>query len=307
MLKLIKFVMLCLYAFPCLAQISVSNTQDINLGKMLLSKQDVSATLSVASELSVNGAYVLNSNVSNAGIINFTSAEDMPVNINLDTVNAVVSLDSGSSCSINVSNVVTSENVVTLNNDTASKDVSVGLTLNINGYCAAKIYNGTVTIPYTVTDENNSEVNITKPPASLNLTLEIEEPLSMNKKSDLNFGSIISPQQDGTVVISPDGNLTLNNIYKPSKNDISSAVVEVSGVNGRTVNLEMEKDSITLKNDAEDTMVVDTFVFSTDKVFVLKGEGAEVSQDVYIGATLHVSKNQPQGEYSGSFTFNVFY
>lgn len=311
-LKLIKLINTVLflffgYVFQCSAQINIENKQHIEFGKLLLFKQNAIANMSQVAELTTDGAYISNSNISNAGIVNFSLSDNQIINIKLDVLNAGFSVDNISKCSMDASNVVASESLITLNENSVSKDVSIGLTLNINGYCSAGKYAGTITIPYLLTDENNQEIESETPQINLNFSIEIDEPLTIEKKSDLSFGIIISPKQNGTVVISPEGKVTLNNVDKIKNNDVSVGSVLVKGINGRAVNLELENKSIELINDTEDTMIVDNFVFSTNKNFILTGDGAEVSKNLYIGATLNVNANQPKGIYSGVVMIKVFY
>lgn len=140
----------------------------------------------------------------------------------------------------------------------------------------------------------------------------IVAPISIQKTENLQFGSAAAGT-GGTVIIDPDGsrsksgNVTLVNI-----GDVSAAAFTVEGDAGREYVLTLPTDPIviTLAGGGDD-MSIDGFASSLTGRGTLSGSlsttGTTGTQDITVGATLHVKSGQTPGAYSGTFNVSVNY
>lgn len=82
----------------------------------------------------------------------------------------------------------------------------------------------------------------------------------------------------------------------------------VTGTEGSTYSITLPTDGVIfLTDDNSNTMAVNSFVSNPAATSESTGLLLAGSQNIYIGATLSVSSDQPPGSYSGTFNVTVDY
>ena len=128
--------------------------------------------------------------------------------------------------------------------------------------------------------------------------------LSIAKAADLEFSEIISNGVGGTVTVATDGDVVYNGVDAyPGSKAPQAAAFEVRGEAGKHFVTELPK-SITIKNDNDNSMLVNSFTIASQEGYSLDGKGQDV---LTVGATLNVNANQEAGYYRGEFTLMVNY
>lgn len=186
----------------------------------------------------------------------------------------------------------------------ATDEVSVGATLDIQGWCKGS--NGSlVDTPFTATQIIAPTANLgyNVETANLQINFTIEEKISITNIQDLNFGSMMSPSSNSSVTISLDGQrLSTGGIYLMENASVTNGLFIIDGQIGRTVYINLP-DKVLIYSEYGDTLTVDNFISNKGSSFVLDAN----SVDAYIGATLTVPRNAAEGNYSGTYTVTVSY
>ena len=137
--------------------------------------------------------------------------------------------------------------------------------------------------------------------ATANVTAEVVQVITVDKTSDLNFGTFAGGSTSGTVSIETSGvrNYTGGTALL-STNLGNPATFTVHGQNQAQyfITLPSPNSIILVKSGTNNQMIVSSFVHNATGV--LSGNGEEVFN---VGAVLQVSEFQPAGLYEG--TFNV--
>ncbi|MCX6232784.1 MAG: DUF4402 domain-containing protein [Bacteroidetes bacterium] len=135
----------------------------------------------------------------------------------------------------------------------------------------------------------------------------IVTPLSVTLNHTLDFGKLAIMGASGVCVITPVATPTrtstngVNLVTSPWQN----AYYTVHGEATFTYDITLPaQPGITVNGPSSSTMIVDNFVSTPATTGTIGGAGSE---DVYVGATLHVSSGQTPGAYLGSFNFIVNY
>lgn len=139
-----------------------------------------------------------------------------------------------------------------------------------------------------------------------NANARIITAIDITRTAHLNFGDVVAGGTPGTVVLtagatparSSTGGVTLGN-----STTVSDAIFTVSGEPLSTYAITLPGSAVTITSGGND-MTVDTFTSSPNATGALDGGG---TQTLYVGATLHVAANQPNGQYSGTFSVTVTY
>lgn len=230
------------------------------------------------------------------------------------TTSSISATSAGDGCTITLSNFTASESNFTVyreNNligSATSKTVTYGATLTIKGFCTSGTYGGTITIPYTseACDIGSwfggSCTDNTGDPMVFNWTVTIWDKIGATETQSLDFGSMMSPQTDTTVTITPSGGRSKGgDIWLDESNAGRAGSFDVISSGNRTFYVEFP-NSATLSGSGG-TMVVDTFTVN-DGNLSTSSDGTAVFN---VGATLHVPANISAGTYSGTYDVRVYY
>lgn len=138
--------------------------------------------------------------------------------------------------------------------------------------------------------------------ANFNATATIVTPIAISVTTHMNFGNIAVSSSAGTVVLTPAGVRTpTGGVTLPATpGTVSAAVFAVSGTPGYTYAITLPAGSTV--SSGGNNMNIDTFTSNPNNTGTLDGAGAQTLQ---IGATLHVSANQPSGIYTSGTPFTV--
>lgn len=176
-----------------------------------------------------------------------------------------------------------------------SQNVNVGAELTLDGYCKAGTYTGAMTVSASTYMCAPNDVQ-------LNFSVTIVEKLGISSKQDINFGTMMSPSNDGTVTLSYNGQRSATGgIYLMNNTDVSQGIFAIDGTAGRTVYVSLPGEVSIYSG--QNTLTVNNFTASTGTQFILAAETTDMS----IGATLNVPANAPEGEYGGTYTVTVSY
>ena len=220
-------------------------------------------------------------------------------------------------CSASITNLQFSTTTI---NTAQNTNVSVGATLNINGYCKEGIYRGDIDIAYQLTIDGVATDKIVRVP----FEFEIEEPLSVSKAAeggDMDFGMWITPSEDSTITISSGGLSTTGNIVRVGAKTPHCANIIASGVMNRRVQMTFDAASMYLylsgDTNSSSKLLVDHFTVDSNDVagadgtvysFYLPATGnAQATKNLAVGATLTVPAGTASGTYTGSINVTFIY
>lgn len=138
--------------------------------------------------------------------------------------------------------------------------------------------------------------------ASIQAKVTVVEPIEIHKSTDLNFGSIISSDSPGTLILSPDGTRVASGI------SISNAVPnEVNPAEAVVIHRNHEysiflPEAYTLYNveNPGQRIIVSDFTISP-----VPFSGEDGKDILMIGATLNIKAHQVSGYYTNPTGFNV--
>jgi hypothetical protein len=134
----------------------------------------------------------------------------------------------------------------------------------------------------------------------------IVTPINLVKLDDLHFGNIAIGNSIGSVQLNPEGTRTVTGgATLPSvSGTVSAAEFTVFGMEGYSYSV-LLPSSVIITNTTgtgSETMLVDMFVSNPSSNGTLGTNGSETLD---IGATVHVSGNQPYGNYISPTPFEV--
>ncbi|TVR85999.1 MAG: DUF4402 domain-containing protein [Saprospirales bacterium] len=140
---------------------------------------------------------------------------------------------------------------------------------------------------------------------SVNVSVEIVEPLTIEKTSDLSFGNILIDSDGGTVSFDADGNIQMTGglTFLNSGSQPVQASFNISGRPGTGINIELPQEVILIHPDGHE-IILDGITPNTDADPTLDADG---KIDFLLNGTLHVLQNQESGDYSGTFIVTVNY
>ena len=186
-----------------------------------------------------------------------------------------------------------------------SATVNYGATLNISGFCEAREYNGTFTIPYTSKNcalLGSCSDNTDADPISISWKVTIWDRIGATETQSLDFGSMMTPQADAKVIMSPSGVRSRDGyIWIDPSNAGRPGSFEVVSSGNRAFYVEFP-NSATLSGSGG-TMVVDNFTVN-DGELSTSSDGTAVFN---VGATLNVPANISAGTYTGEYNVRVYY
>lgn len=142
----------------------------------------------------------------------------------------------------------------------------------------------------------------------------ILQPLSFFKVDDLNFGDIVpNPTAAGTVRLFPDGSRTATNGIVLAGSTHAPARFAGLGTRNQQVTISLGANSIWITGPGP-RMRVRTFEIGSTPTAILSTTPLRFritsttgAFNFPLGAILEVGANQPEGEYSGTFTVNLNY
>jgi hypothetical protein len=125
-------------------------------------------------------------------------------------------------------------------------------------------------------------------------------PISIDKTTDMNFGNIVAPTANGTVILDYANNVTSGNVNFPSiVGTRSSARFDVEGEANMTFAIDYPA-SIVLNNGSNNmTLNIDS---QAGIASTLDGSGIK---EIVFGGELEVSAGQAQGLYTNTTGFTV--
>ncbi len=126
--------------------------------------------------------------------------------------------------------------------------------------------------------------------------------IGIAKTVDMSFGNV-AVIGAGTVILDPTGLRTgTGGVTLPSiSGTVTSASFDISGTAFHTYSITLPLGGCTISSGGN-TMTVDTFTSSPSATGTLNGGG---TQQLEIGATLHINGAQPSGTYMSTVPFTV--
>jgi hypothetical protein len=139
--------------------------------------------------------------------------------------------------------------------------------------------------------------------ATANATANIVTAIGITKSVDLQFGNVVSSTGATFVILSTAGVRTGDAILSTGGTGASAASFAVSGDAGSTYAITLPTTATLTTTPGAETMTVDTFNSNPT------GTGTLTlgSQNLLVGATLHVGAGQVSGAYAGTFNVSVAY
>ena len=216
-------------------------------------------------------------------------------------------LINGTDCTLDVTNLSFSTNSITLTGDAKSGSFNVGGSLQIAGYCSsAYSYTGNISIPYNVQD--STQAVLKSGAVSLPVSFSSQLNASTARDSDMNFGTIITNGEAGSVTMSFTGDITAQTggVVKLS-GATTAGQISIYGAPNGVIKGVTTDESIFLSN-GENKITVDTFTKDPAGEFNLtesrNGQGYRLLR---IGGTLHFGAGQAAGTYTGTLNVRISY
>lgn len=135
------------------------------------------------------------------------------------------------------------------------------------------------------------------------------QPLTLTKKFDLNFGTVISSAALGTVSIDADtGGRTVTGGVTAVPTDVGArAVFAGAGTIGQPVLLTLTAPAVLVSTtNPADTIVVSSLVLDNGNVTTRTIDSSSAFQ-VGVGGTFDIAASQPNGYYKADFTLTADY
>lgn len=125
-------------------------------------------------------------------------------------------------------------------------------------------------------------------------------------ENQLNFGVVLPFGRAGYVTVNAGGTLgTVHNAHVSNSLNVASAGFSVAGVNNAYYGINLPATATLVSDlDPTDTLVVNTFTHTGGAYPRLDGDG---NDSFRVGARLHISPNQPAGNYTGTYPITVAY
>jgi hypothetical protein len=139
--------------------------------------------------------------------------------------------------------------------------------------------------------------------ATANATANIVSSISISKSVDLQFGNVVSSVGASTVILSTAGVRTGTAILGNGGTGATAASFAVSGDTSSSYAITLPSSATLTTTPGAETMTVDSFGSNPSGVGTLTSG----SQNLLVGATLHVGAGQVAGSYSGTFDVSVAY
>ena len=135
-------------------------------------------------------------------------------------------------------------------------------------------------------------------------TIAVLNPLSVLKRIDLDFGTLVV-SATGTAVLAPSGALTTTGGVLVSGTGAHAAAFTGTGSKNSIVHVKLPTAPITVTR-VGGTQTMTVSAFTTDAPKNLKVPPNQIF-DFAVGATLNVGANQAAGTYAGTFDVTVQY
>ena len=142
--------------------------------------------------------------------------------------------------------------------------------------------------------------------ATASSSATIVAPIGITNTADLNFGNVATNGTAGTVILAPNGGLTISgqgaSLPTIGAGENSAAAFEVTGQGVYTYSIVLPSE-VVLTDGESNTMTVDNFVSNSLNIGIgvlILGE-----QTINVGATLNVGANQQAGTYTNSTDLTV--
>ncbi|MCC9135776.1 DUF4402 domain-containing protein [Pontibacter silvestris] len=136
----------------------------------------------------------------------------------------------------------------------------------------------------------------------------IVEPISIQKETDMNFGSVILEGSNGKVVLNPEGTPSPEGVSLASAGQAPAvATFKVAGLPNYSYSITLPAShTITNMREGGGDMTIDNFVTIPSEVNQGAGKLDDSgTQILKVGATLNINANQEPGEYTNSAGFEV--
>lgn len=139
--------------------------------------------------------------------------------------------------------------------------------------------------------------------ASAQVNALIVQPISVQVESNMNFGSIATDGEIGTVILNANSDVTAAAESTASlvESNRRAALFLVKAANDYGYSISLP-ETVTLTSGNEN-MILDNFNSSLGETSI----GTGVNQLLYVGGTLNVGASQPAGTYNGEVTVSVAY
>ncbi len=151
-----------------------------------------------------------------------------------------------------------------------------------------------------------SQLRAATPPTESTGNAIVLKPLSLIKKTNMDFGTLITSATAGTATINPvTGILTTTGGVTPVPGGVSPAVFLGAGSRNAPYQIRLPKNPITLtRSGGTETMIVSNWTLDgpTNRMV-----GANEAVSFNVGARLAVGANQADGTYVGTFDITVHY
>lgn len=135
---------------------------------------------------------------------------------------------------------------------------------------------------------------------SVNSTAVVVEPIEISKSIDLHFGNVISGDNPGKLILTPDGSRTVFGLQlsagSPGQVSAAEAIVK-HGSYDYSITLP-DNFKLFSENNPNQFLLINDFTVLPE----ITGEAIDVLK---IGATLNLEANQAAGFYTNSAGFNV--
>jgi hypothetical protein len=140
--------------------------------------------------------------------------------------------------------------------------------------------------------------------ANADASATIVTPISISKTADMSFGNVAVTATPGTVILAPAGTRSITGgvTLPAATGTVSAAAFTVTGTDTYTYVITLPS-SITLTHSGGiETMTADAF---TSNPLVAAGVLNSGTEDISVGATLHVAAAQLAGNYATLAPFDV--
>jgi len=151
-----------------------------------------------------------------------------------------------------------------------------------------------------------SELRAATPPAEATGNAIVLKPLSLIRKTNMDFGTLITSAAAGTATINPvTGVLTTTGGVTPVPGGVSPAVFLGAGSRNAPYQIRLPKNPITITRvGGTETMTVSNWTLDGP---TNRRVGANEAFSFNVGAQLAVGANQADGTYVGTFDVTVHY
>lgn len=217
-----------------------------------------------------------------------------------------------SNCKITLDNIQMSPTAITLSSATSAKIIKVGGAIQLVGRCAnleQTPYISNISIPYSVSDTDNNVLGSYV--VNLPIKFATENKVDIIDDNDLNFGTVITNGEAGTLTVTPLGGISQISDSLISSGTVTAGEVSLYGPLNLTIADISIDETVTLYSDNDindNTMIVDNFTLSPGKSFSLSKPYGDLGYEkIKVGGTLNVNQNQPAGNYKGIVTITIFY